>query len=36
MAASPIYIYRNYSDTDTETNENYRENEALPSIETLG
>ena len=36
MAASNMYIYRNYSDTDTVSNSNYREDEALPSIETLG
>ena len=36
MAASVINIYRNYTATDTTVNENYRENQALPSIETLG
>lgn len=36
MAASPIIIYRNYTETDTTTNTYYRENQALPSIETLG
>ena len=36
MAASVINIYRNYTATDTTVNQNYRENQALPSIETLG
>ena len=36
MAASPINIYRNYTNTDTTVNGNYKETDALPSIEALG
>ena len=36
MAASPISIYRNYTNTDWTSNENYTNMTPLPSIDVLG
>lgn len=36
MAAAYVDIYRNYTNTDMTINNDYRETDALPSIETLG